>query len=156
MIIPFKKRRPLGRSKFTSSNLLLLSSEHGREYTKNTCHRTFGGRHLSTDKERERCLECRFSREEVYDTGSKTHIASIAYDPSRCYIEFLSVDEKFQKQGIGSDLANRAIEDMRANHGCREISLYSLLSAEGFWKKTGAISKRGNSHVFPDSSPNLS
>ena len=139
-----------------SSNLLLLSSEHDREYTKNTCHRTFRGRHLSTDTERKECEECKFSRFEVYDKAARKHIASIAYDPSKCYIELLSVDEEFQKQGIGSVLAKRAIEDMRINHGCGEISLYSLWDARGFWEKTGATSKRGSSHVFPDPSRNLS
>lgn len=140
-----------------SSNFLLLSSENGREYTKNTCNRTYWGGYLTTDKEREECSECRFSREEVYDKNWKRYIASIAYDPSRCYIEFLSVAEDFRKQGIGSDLAKRAIEDMRINHDCKEISLYSATSARKFWEKAGAIpTDIGPTHVFPDSSSNLS
>ncbi len=141
-----------------SSNVLLLSSEHGREYTKNTCHRTFRSGRLFTDKERQESSECTFSRVEVYDRDSKKYIASIAYDPYQCSIEFLSVDEEFKKQGIGSDLARRAIEDMRASHGCGEISLSSVWDARGFWEKTGATPKRvsGGSHVFSDPSQDLS
>ena len=139
-----------------SSNFLLLSSAHDREYTQNTCHRTFRGGRLFTYEEREECLECTFSRVEMYDKVSKKYIASIAYDPFECSIKFLSVDEKFQKQGNGSDLVNRAIEDMRVNYNCREISLSSDSSAKKFWEKRGAPSKSGSLHVFSDPSSNVS
>lgn len=92
----------------------------------------------------------------MYDRAYKKYIASIAYDPFKCRIEFLSVDEEFQKQGIGSDLAQRAIEDMRVNYNCRKISLLSTSGAEKFWEKKGATLKVGSSHVFPDTSSNIS
>jgi GNAT superfamily N-acetyltransferase len=138
-----------------SSNFLLLSSEHGIKYTKNTCNRTHWGRQLSTDEERKECRECTFSRLEVYDKVPKKYIAHIAYSPSKCSITYLSVDEEYRKKGIGRELANRAIEDMRANHNCREISLLSVLTAERFWEKLGAKARGdfvGDSvHVFPES-----
>jgi len=135
-------------------NQLILASEHDKEYTKNTCHRTYWGDSLSTDKEREQCSECQLSRFEVYDKDAQKHIAHIAYKPSECCIAFLRVDEKYQKQGIGAELAQRALEDMRVNHRCQAVSLTSAGSAEGFWEKLGAKSKRDFTHVFPDALPN--
>jgi GNAT superfamily N-acetyltransferase len=136
------------------SNLLLLSSEHNREYTKNTCHRTYWDEYLSTDKERAECSECSLSRLEVYDKVVEKHIAHIAYRPSKCRISYLLVDEAYRKEGIGKELANRAIEDMRVNHDCREISLISGYSAEKFWEKLGAKPRPDYTHVFPDPSSN--
>lgn len=136
-----------------STNFLLLSSEHDREYTKNTCNRTFNGRHLSTDEEREYWLECGLSRWEVYDKDAQKYIGNIAYDPRTCSIEYLSVDQEYRKKGIGADLARRAIADMRAMDNCREISLISASEAEKFWEKLGAKPKPNSSrHVFPDPS----
>jgi|GEM_PF-7128117 len=121
----------------STGNLLLLSLETDREYTKNTCHRTYHSNvPLSTDKEREACEECTYSRFEVYDT--KIHIAHIAYNPHLCIIEYLRVDEEFKKQGIGTELVRRALEDLIKNHGCNKVSLYSSENAPRFWRKLGA------------------
>jgi ribosomal protein S18 acetylase RimI-like enzyme len=133
-----------------SSNFLLLSSAHGREYTKNTCNITYNGRSLATEEEREQCSECRFSRLELYDKDAEKYIAHIAYDSSRCHIEYLRVDEKHRKAGLGSDLVKEAIKDMRAVHNCREISLDSSSRAQGFWKKMGATPQDTYSFTFED------
>lgn len=125
------------------------------EYTKNTCNRTYLGKRLSTDKEREECFECRHSRWELYDEGTKQYIASVEYRPSECYISRLSVDKEYTKKGIGSELAKRAFEDMRTNHDCREIDLSCFTEDGGkFWEKLGAERVRpGNSrYIFPDPS----
>jgi GNAT superfamily N-acetyltransferase len=114
---------------------------------------------LSTDRERKEYKEqCGISRIEVRDKIAEEYIASIAYDPSKCSIEYLSVDPGYKNQGIGSDLAKRAIVDMRVRHDCREISLWAVRDAEGFWEKLGAKPReRGQfTHVFWDPSSELS
>jgi len=133
-----------------ASNFLLSSSDHDREYTKNTCNVTYNGNYLVTDEEREKCSECRFSRLEFYDKDTEKYIAHIAYDPFRCHIAYLRVDEKHRKAGLGSDLVREAIKDMRAMHNCREISLDSSSRAQGFWKKMGAIPQDTYSSTFED------
>jgi ribosomal protein S18 acetylase RimI-like enzyme len=135
------------------SNVFLLGSEHDAkyQYTKNTCNRTDGSRNLSTDKEREEYSGCKDSRFVVYDKVVKKHIAYITYDPSECYISFLRVDEEYRKKGIGAELANRAIKDMRANYSCGDIFLFSTRSGE-FWKKLGAEPKDNFKYVFSDPS----
>ena len=126
-----------------SSNFLLLSSEHGIKYTKNTCNRGYRGEQLT---------QCRLPRFEAYDTALKKYIASIAYDPFSCKIVLLSVDEEYRKKGIGRGLANRAIEDMRAMDNCREVFLISSSSSERFWEKLGAKPvPHSFRHVFPES-----
>jgi len=130
------------------SNVPLLGSEQNIEYMKDTCNRTFEKEYLSTDEERKQCKECSLSRWEVYDQIAKNYVAHIAYDPSRCFISYLRVDKKYRKTGIGKELANRAIEDMRANHGCGDISLDSVYSARRFWKKLGAKRRSGLTYVF--------
>ena len=129
--------------------LLLLGAEHDLEYTKDTCNRTYHDNiPLVTDTDRKNCWECNFSRWEVYDKDMQRHIAHIAYDPSECYIIGLRVNKKYRKQGIGKELAHKAIEDMRAKHNCREISLISTSRGEKFWENLGA--KPGNDfrHYF--------
>ena len=133
------------------SNLLLLGSEQDKEYTKNTCHRTYGGHRLFTDKEREQWRECSLSRLEVYDKVANQYIAHIAYKPSECYISYLLVDAEHRKKGIGEELVREAIEDMRTNHNCRKISLDSSTDARKFWEKLGAKSRHGFNYVFPGS-----
>jgi predicted GNAT family acetyltransferase len=122
------------------SNLLLLGCEHDLKYTKDTCHRRYylESPALITDKDRQNCSECRFSRWEVYDKNEKRYIAHIAYDPFKCFIEFLRVDEGYKEQGIGKKLAYKAIKDMRIKYNCEKISLRSSLEGEKFWEKLGA------------------
>jgi len=137
-----------------SSNFLLLGSELDIVYTKNTCHRTYNGRLLSTDEDRKWCGECTLSRLEVYDKIAKKYIASIAYHPRTCSIEYLSVDHEYRKKGIGAGIAHRAVEDMRAMDGCREIFVLSAAGTERFWEKLGAkpTDAAGFTHVFDPSS----
>lgn len=145
-----------------SSNFALLSSESDRLlYVKDTCNRTYDGIRLFTDKDRRWYInkeECEMSRFEVRDKISEDYIASIAYDPSKCSIKYLSVDPGYKNQGIGSDLAKRAIADMRAHHDCREISLWAVPEARKFWEKLGAEPReRGQfTHVFSEPSSELS
>ncbi len=133
------------------SNALLLSSEHNKVYTQNTCNRTYWDDRLNTYEERNECPRVLFSRWEVYDKEAKQHIAHIAYDPDDCSIQYLDVDEKYQKQGIGTELVHRAITDMRSNHRCQAIYLTSAPSAVKFWNKVGAKPKFVGefTHVFP-------
>ena len=126
------------------------------EYTKNTCNRTYLGECLSTDKEREEYPRCVLSRWEVYDKGTKKYIASAAYDPSICYLSYLSIDEEYRKKGIGSELGKRVLEDMRTNHDCRRITLISVNNSGRFWEKLGGKSSVGSSYVFSGSSLNVS
>jgi ribosomal protein S18 acetylase RimI-like enzyme len=136
---------------FLFSSAFLLSSEHdaGYKYTKNTCNRTYWNGPLCTDKEREECGECRLSRFEVYDNVAKKHIAHIAYKPLACSIAYLLVDEEHRGKGIGTRLADEAINDMRMNHNCGDIFLISAPRSEKFWERLGAESRPHNEHVFP-------
>lgn len=115
----------------------------------------FGVNILSTDKEREKCSDCRHSRWELYDKGTEKYIASIAYTPSECFILRLIVDEEYRRKGIGSELAKRALEDMRTNHDCREIDLSCFTEDGGkLWEKLGAerVEPGRSRYVFPDPS----
>lgn len=137
-------------SVFIISSFPSFCSERNIEYTKNTCHRTYYGKRLLTDEERKACSECTFSRLEVYDKNAEKYIAHIAYDPCRCEIAYLLVDEEYRKQGIGSDLLMKAIQDMRAIHNCREVFLISSTSGRKFWEKQGANPRGNFSYVFSD------
>jgi ribosomal protein S18 acetylase RimI-like enzyme len=136
------------------SNVLLLGSERNLVYTKDTCNRTHWGESLSAE-EQKYYPECAYSRWEVYNPRFKKYIANIAYEPSECHIALLGVDEEYRKKGIGRELANKAIEDMRTNHNCGDIDLTAPYpDAQAFWKKVGA-EKRDFKYVFPDPASKL-
>ncbi len=135
------------------SNLPLLGSENNRTFTKDTCNRTYWGKILSTDEERKKEDECALSRIELYDDNAEQYIAHVAYNPSKCWISYLQVSKEHRNQGIGTALAMKAIDDMRANHGCGEIFLDSSPMGQPFWKKRGAKpTLRGSGYVFSDPS----
>lgn len=137
---------------FLLCNLYVLSSQEGKEYTKDTCNRDYYEGNFLTEEQRENCTECSLSRFELYDKKAEKYVAHIAYKPSVCeIIMYLRVDEEYRKQGIGAELAKKAIADMRANYYCREISLESAAAARAFWEKLGAQPKHYHMYVFCDS-----
>jgi GNAT superfamily N-acetyltransferase len=135
-----------------TSQLVLSSEQNRKEYTKDTCNRTYIDNQLRTEEDRKKCWECSLSRFEVRNKGEEEYFGHIAYNPSICRIKYLLVDEKYRKEGIGAKLVKKAIEDMRTNHNCEKISLLSAPSAERFWKKLGAEAEArfDRTHVFHD------
>jgi ribosomal protein S18 acetylase RimI-like enzyme len=133
------------------------------EYTKDTCNRADYGQQVMSNLEPEERLKSSLSRWELYDKGTQKYIASITYgrssrDPSKGHIVYLSVDEEYRRKKIGLKLVNKAIEDMRTNYNCGEISLISASGSEKFWEKLGAKREPGSFYklVFPDPSSDLS
>jgi GNAT superfamily N-acetyltransferase len=143
------------------SNLSLLCSQPNHIYTKDTCHKTYYGEYLPTDRARKNCPECSLSRFEVYDNTTQRHIGLIAYDAKKCWISYLLVDEDYRKSGIGTELTHQALEDMRTNYNCQKVALNSSVGGKNFWEKLGAEptdsldtkQTGGYGYVFHNSSP---
>lgn len=74
----------------------------------------------------------------IYATLHGRTIGVIYYSVRRlrCCISLLDVDEKYQRQGIGSELMKRSLEDMK-NNDCRSVELDSLESAKTFYTRFG-------------------
>jgi GNAT superfamily N-acetyltransferase len=75
---------------------------------------------------------------EALSKGQK--IGEISYWSPACYIHTLSVDDKLQRKGIGSQLFKLAINDM---DDCENVKWHARLPSIDFYFKQGA-------HIDPD------
>jgi GNAT superfamily N-acetyltransferase len=65
------------------------------------------------------------------------YLGYITYNTKTCYLYSLFVDEKFRKQGIGTQLFQTAMKDLH-EHGCNGVKWGAFPDGINFFQKQGA------------------